>query len=74
MPYDPSSFDEDQADLDVPGGGRKRRFSEFDCPECNANNPCDDALGDGDEVLCNYCGEEFKAQVNDDGRLRLRPT
>lgn len=54
--------------------GRKRRFREFDCPECNANNPYDDGFGNKDVVLCNYCGQEFEAEVNEDGRLRLSVT
>ena len=52
--------------------GRARRFGDFDCPDCNANNPYDDAFGDGDEVRCYYCGQEFRADVNDSGKLRLR--
>lgn len=52
--------------------GRRRRFADFDCPDCNANNPWDDTFGNGDEVRCYYCGQEFKADVNDSGRLRLR--
>ncbi len=52
--------------------GRRRRFQDFDCPDCNANNPYDDSIGDGDEVRCYYCGQEFRADVNDSGRLRLR--
>lgn len=52
--------------------GRARRFGDFDCPECNANNPYDDTFGHGDEIRCYYCGQEFRADVNDDGRLRLK--
>lgn len=73
MAYDPGSFDDDDSGSGAKEG-KQRRFSEFDCPECNANNPSGDAFGHGDEVLCNYCGEEFKATVDDEGRLRLRPT
>lgn len=75
MPYDPHSFEEDESAAlgDGSAQGRKRRFREFDCPECSANNPYDDGFGHGDEVICNYCGEQFKANVNDDGRLRLKP-
>ncbi len=63
-------------DEDAKGGGdemgRARRFGDFDCPDCNANNPYDDAFGDGDEVRCYYCGQEYRAAVDDSGRLRLR--
>lgn len=72
MPYDPRSFDDDEDGSQLEASGRRRRFSEFDCPECSANNPLDDGFGDGDELICNYCGEEFRAQVSDEGKLRLR--
>jgi hypothetical protein len=54
------------------GHGHNRRFDDFDCPTCSANNPYDDAFGDGEEVLCYYCGQGFRAQVDSEGRLRLR--
>jgi uncharacterized Zn-finger protein len=50
----------------------KGKFKEFDCPSCTANNPADPPFGNDDEVLCNYCGTEYKAQVNDEGKLKLR--
>lgn len=69
VPSDPYAFDED----DVPKEeGRRRRFTEFECPTCDAVNPCDDGLGDGDDVICCYCGLEFSAVVTEDGRLKLR--
>ena len=73
MPMDPHSLDEDE-ELDRAGSseGRRRRFQDFDCPACDANNPYHDGFGNGDEVLCYYCGQEFKVQVSDEGRLRLR--
>jgi hypothetical protein len=52
--------------------GRARRFNDFDCPDCNANNPYDDGFGDGDEVRCYYCGQELRVEVTEAGRLRLR--
>ena len=67
MPYDQGD-DED----DVSGEGPRRRFRDFDCPDCDANNPYDDGFGDGDEIRCYYCGQEFRAQVADSGRLRLK--
>jgi len=72
MPYDPHSADEDEVEAKGVGEGSSRRFQDFDCPACNANNPYDDGFGDGDEVLCYYCGQEFTAKVSDGGRLRLR--
>lgn len=71
MPYDPHGIDEEPQDQGDPKG-KRRVFKDFDCPSCSANNPYDDGIGDGDEVLCYYCGAEFKVIVNDEGRLRLR--
>jgi hypothetical protein len=67
MPIDQHDDDDEREEL-----GRGRRFDDFDCPDCNANNPYDDSFGDGDEVRCYYCGQEFRADVNDSGKLRLR--
>lgn len=47
-------------------------FKDYDCPGCNANNPCDPPIGEGSEVLCNYCGTEFVAKVTDGGKLKLK--
>jgi hypothetical protein len=68
MPYDPHSYEEEG---EPSSSGKRRRFHEFDCPECSANNPYDDGFAAGDVVLCSYCGEELLADVNDDGMLRL---
>jgi hypothetical protein len=70
MPIDPGYDDDDDGAPE--NEGRRRRFGDFDCPDCNANNPYDDRFGDGDEIRCYYCGQEFRAEVNDSGRLRLR--
>jgi hypothetical protein len=51
--------------------GSKRKFDEFECPACSANNPFD-TFGNGDEVLCNWCGMDFRALVDEDGKLRLK--
>ncbi len=69
MPIDQHDDDDKAQPEDL---GRARRFQDFDCPDCNANNPDDDAFGDGDEVRCFDCGLEFLAEVNDSGRLKLR--
>ena len=68
MIRDPYDYDEDER---APAGGN-RRFGDFDCPSCNANNPRDEPFGNGDEVLCYYCGAEYRAIVNDEGRLRMK--
>jgi hypothetical protein len=67
---DPSEQDDD----DKKSGralGTRRRFEEFDCPACSANNPFD-TFGNGDEVLCNWCGMQFRAVVDEEGALRLK--
>ncbi len=70
MPVD-QGYDEDD-DKGESNEGADRRFGDFDCPECAANNPYDDKFGNGDEVRCYYCGGEFLATVTDSGRLKLR--
>jgi hypothetical protein len=72
MPIDPHAYDDDD-DVDAGGAaGRRRRFTDFDCPSCAANNPYDDGFGDADEILCYYCGQEYRVEVTDEGRVRLR--
>lgn len=68
MPADQYDFDDD----DQKKESGRRTFKEFDCPSCSANNPTDPPFGDGDELLCNYCGTEFKAFVSDEGRVKLK--
>jgi hypothetical protein len=51
--------------------GTKRKFEEFECPSCSAHNPFD-TFGNGDEVLCNWCGMEFRVVVDDEGTLKLK--
>ncbi len=70
MPLEPDAFDED--DLGEGAISEKRKFKDFDCPACNANNPYDEPFGDGDEILCYYCGQEYRVHVSSEGRLRLR--
>jgi hypothetical protein len=75
MPVDKSIDDEDFDDKDADAGaasGSRRRFKEFECPECAANNPVDDGFGNADEIICNYCGQEYRVVVDDDGRLKLK--
>jgi hypothetical protein len=72
MPYDPHGTEDDDSLEPGEKAGRRRVYKDFDCPSCSANNPYDDGFSDGDDVLCYYCGAEYKALVNDDGRLRLK--
>ena len=71
MPID-AGYDDDDRKGSSDAEDQGRRFADFDCPDCSANNPYDDTFGHGDEVRCYYCGQEFKAEVSDSGRLRLR--
>ncbi|HET9595112.1 MAG TPA: hypothetical protein VFP65_06010 [Anaeromyxobacteraceae bacterium] len=73
MAHDPNAFDEGDLDADE-AAGANRRFKDFDCPVCAANNPYDDGFGDGDEVRCFYCGQDFAVQVTEGGRLKLKET
>ena len=64
----------DQEDEDRKSGrslGVKRKFEEFECPACTANNPYD-TFGNNDEVLCNWCGMQFKVRVDEDGTMKLK--
>ena len=56
MPMDEHEDDEKPQGEDL---GRARRFGDFDCPDCNANNP-HDGFGDGDEIRCKYDNESGK--------------
>jgi ribosomal protein S27E len=67
LPTHPHRDDDEEMPVE-PG----RRFTEFDCPACNANNPADEPFGDGDEIRCFYCGQELAVQVSEGGRLKLR--
>lgn len=66
--------DDDDAAKEAKVSGVNARFKEFDCPGCNANNPADPPFGNGDEVLCNYCGTEYEVKVNDEGKAKFRET
>ncbi|MCY1076564.1 hypothetical protein [Archangium lansingense] len=65
----PLDFYEDEDEKD---SGSKNGRKDFDCPECNANNPLEEALADGQEVLCNYCGLEFAVKGSDNGRFKFK--
>ena len=62
----------DDDDVDSGGRGSKTRFADFDCPSCDANNPASEPIGAGDEVLCNYCGTEYRVKITEEGRLQLK--
>lgn len=73
MTQDQGDFEEEDA-ADRKSGkalGVKRKFDEFECPLCSAFNPHDN-FGNGDDINCNWCGVAFVAQVDDEGKLKLR--
>ena len=67
MPIDKNAEEEDLREE-----RRQRAYTDYDCPTCNANNPVEMALRDGDETSCNYCGSEYKVRITDEGRLKLK--
>lgn len=62
--------DDDEEQRQVKPGQAK--FTEFDCPGCNANNPVDAGFGHKSEVLCNYCGMEWEVRVTDELTLEFK--
>jgi transcription elongation factor Elf1 len=62
-------YDDDDAPKAKPGS---KLFYEFDCPECNANNPWPDGFKVKEEVRCHYCGCSFEVRVSDEGKLKLK--
>ena len=69
-PVDQYSEDEDERSEERSPGSAK--FGEFECPDCTANNPCDPPIEAGDEVVCNYCGASYLAQVSESSKLKLK--
>ncbi|MBL9039722.1 MAG: hypothetical protein JNG84_14490 [Archangium sp.] len=67
--YDPSDDD----DKPKKGAGDGTLLKDFDCPECNAHNPCDEKIDKrGVDIRCNYCGIEFKVTLTDEGRFKFK--
>jgi DNA-directed RNA polymerase subunit RPC12/RpoP len=65
----PLDYHDDDDEKDSGSKGARR---DFDCPDCNANNPLEEPLADGQEVLCNYCGCEFLVKATESGRFKFR--
>ena len=63
--------EEDEDKKDPTRQGARRKFNEFDCPLCSANNPAEE-FGNGDEVVCGWCGIQFDVKVTPDAQLKLR--
>ena len=68
MPMDDFSDDAERAS-DI---AATKVFDEFDCPNCNANNPYGDGFRVGEEIRCYYCGTEYKVKITDTGKLKLK--
>jgi hypothetical protein len=58
--------DDDYDDAPRPSK-RPKLFTEFDCPECSANNPASDGFRVGDEVTCMWCALTWRVRATDDG-------
>ena len=52
-------FDDD----DLPSEDKVLEFKDYDCPECNANNPLDGMPAVNSEIACHYCGQEYKVSA-----------
>jgi len=73
--YSPPEDEREKPALERDRSGFMRRtdlFYEFDCPECDANNPWDEGFRDGGEVRCHYCGVELRVKLTDEGLPKLR--
>ena len=49
------------------------RFTEWDCPSCDANNPFDDGFKHSDEIICNWCGATYRVDTVAENRFKLIP-
>jgi transcription elongation factor Elf1 len=49
------------------------RFREWNCPICDANNPVDDGFRHSDELMCSYCGLQFRVQTTTEKKFSLIP-
>lgn len=66
------NFDMDDVEKEMARDNKLAKgLKDFDCPSCNANNPADPPITDGAEVLCHYCGTEFRVSLSD-GRVRFK--
>ncbi len=77
MPHDLDKYltheaEEEEAKKDPTRLGSKRKFDEFECATCSAHNPYGDGFGNGEVVVCGYCGQAFDVLVDSDGNLKLR--
>ena len=45
---------------------------EFDCPECDANNPWADGFKEGDGVSCHYCHQDLLVHSVEGTRVKFK--
>jgi DNA-directed RNA polymerase subunit RPC12/RpoP len=48
-----------------------RRY-EFDCPECDANNPWEEGFQEEDEVRCHYCAQDLRVVALEANRIKWK--
>ena len=60
--------DDDSADSE---GTAKKIWTEFQCPECEADNPYDDGFGFGHEVACHWCGRLYLVRGVTESKYRF---
>lgn len=66
-------YDEDDDDDQKKIKAEGNLLKEFECPGCNAHNPCDERVPSrGLELRCHYCGVEYKVTVSDEGRFKFK--
>ncbi len=67
------NFDMDDVEKEMARDNKNGKgITDFDCPGCNANNPADPPLTDGSEVLCHYCGTEYRVTFSEGGRPKFK--
>jgi DNA-directed RNA polymerase subunit RPC12/RpoP len=49
-----------------------KAIKDWDCPTCEANNPTDEPIKSGEELRCNYCGNEFLVSFSDTGKMKFK--
>ncbi len=71
--FNEKDFDEEEPRSKPSVPLAKIKFYEFDCPNCDANYRMNDGFKNDDEVVCLYCGLEFKVKTISEDRFKLVP-
>lgn len=45
---------------------KQKRWTDWECPECTANNVHGDGFVVGDELFCAWCGQVFQVRRGED--------